>query len=81
MLKISPLWKPDIQSFRHFPKLKIAYFNGKKILLISLKLNFTPNTFGLLWVNSAVGRGNKPVFQRGIRFTIWANNKLAKTRA
>jgi len=21
-------WKPEIQLFRHFPKLKIAYFNG-----------------------------------------------------
>jgi len=28
--KISPLWKPEIQKFRHFPKLKIAYFNGEK---------------------------------------------------
>jgi len=45
ILKISPLWKPEIQLFRHFLKLKIAYFNGK-ILSTSLKLNFTPNTFG-----------------------------------
>jgi len=27
--KISPLWKPDIQLFRHFPKLKIVYLKGK----------------------------------------------------
>jgi len=25
--KISPLWKPEIELFRHFPKLKNAYFN------------------------------------------------------
>jgi len=43
--KISPPWKPEIQSFRQFPKLKIAYFNGK-IVSISLKLNFSPNTLG-----------------------------------
>jgi len=28
--KISPLWKPEISLFRHFPRLKIAYFNRKK---------------------------------------------------
>jgi len=28
--KISPLWKSEIQVFRHFPDLKIAYFKGKK---------------------------------------------------
>jgi len=28
--KISPLWKPKISLFRHFPKLRIASFNGKK---------------------------------------------------
>ena len=28
--KMSPLWKPEIWIFRHFPKLKIVYFNGKK---------------------------------------------------
>jgi len=27
--RISPPWKPEIELFRHFPKLKIAYFNGK----------------------------------------------------
>jgi len=27
--KISPLWKPEIQLFRHFPKREIAYFNRK----------------------------------------------------
>ena len=27
--KISPIWKPEIYSFRHFPKLYIAYFIGK----------------------------------------------------
>jgi len=27
--KISPPWKPEIQLFRHFPKLEIAYFNGE----------------------------------------------------
>jgi len=27
--KISSPWKPEILLFRHFPKLKIAYFNGK----------------------------------------------------
>jgi len=27
--KISPLWKPEIKLFKHFLKLKIAYFNGK----------------------------------------------------
>jgi len=43
--KISPLRKPEISILRHFPKLKIAYFNGK-ILSISLKLNFTQNTLG-----------------------------------
>jgi len=32
ILKIPPLWKPEIKLFRHFPKLEIAYFNGKKIL-------------------------------------------------
>jgi len=26
---ISPLWKPEILLLRHFPKLGIAYFNGK----------------------------------------------------
>jgi len=40
--KKSPPCEPE---FRHFPKLKIAYFNGK-ILSISLKLNFTPCTLG-----------------------------------
>jgi len=50
MQKISPPWKPKIQLFSHFPKLKIAYFNGKKILLISLKLN-TPNTLGCYGLN------------------------------
>jgi len=44
--KISPPCKPEIQLFRHFPKLKISYFNGK-ILSVSLKLNFTPITLGL----------------------------------
>jgi len=29
----------------HFPELKFAYLNGK-ILSISPKLNFTPNTLG-----------------------------------
>jgi len=29
--------------FMHFPKLEIAYLN-RKILSISLKLNFAPNT-------------------------------------
>jgi len=29
------LWKPEIQLFRRFPELKMAYFNGK-ILSISL---------------------------------------------
>jgi len=24
-----PPWKPEIQLFRHFPKLQIAIFNGK----------------------------------------------------
>jgi len=43
--KISSPWKPEIQLFRHFPKLKIAYINGKKILPISPKLGFTPKTF------------------------------------
>jgi len=33
--KISPLWKPGISLFRHFPKLKIAYFNGKNPLNFS----------------------------------------------
>jgi len=28
--KISPLWKPGIQIFRHFPERKIAHFNEKK---------------------------------------------------
>jgi len=27
--KISSPWKPEISLFRHFPKLKIAYANGK----------------------------------------------------
>jgi len=44
--KISPLWKPELYLFSNFSKLAIAYFNGKKILLISLKLNFTPSTLG-----------------------------------
>jgi len=43
--KISAPWKPEIESFRHFSKLKISYFNGK-IPPISLKLNFTPSTLG-----------------------------------
>jgi len=36
-----------------FPKLKIAYCSEKKILPVSLKLNFTfySKYFGLLWVN------------------------------
>jgi len=42
---MSPLWKPEIDSFRDFLLLKIAHFNGK-ILPIPLKLNFTPNTLG-----------------------------------
>jgi len=42
---ISP-WKPEILLFRHFTKLKIAYISLDKILWISLKLNFTPNTLG-----------------------------------
>jgi len=46
--RISPIWKLEIQSFRHFAKLKISYFNEKKILPISLKINFTPNTLGKL---------------------------------
>jgi len=29
--KISPLWKTEIQLFRHFSEV-IAYFNGKKTL-------------------------------------------------
>jgi len=27
--KISPVWKPEILLFTHFPKTEIAYFNGK----------------------------------------------------
>jgi len=42
---MSPLLKSEIELFRHFPKLKIAYFNGKN-LLISFKLNFTRKTLG-----------------------------------
>jgi len=40
--KISPLWKPDIELFRHFPKLKIAYLIGKNPSNF-LGLNFTIN--------------------------------------
>jgi len=28
--KYHPPWKHQISLFSHFPKLKIAYFNGKK---------------------------------------------------
>jgi len=48
--KISPLWKPEIEYFRHFSKLKISCFN-EKILPISLELNFTPNTSGCYVLN------------------------------
>jgi len=44
--KISPIWKPEIQLFRHFSKIKIEYFSGKKNLVISLHLNFTSNIWG-----------------------------------
>jgi len=30
--KIAHPWTPEIKLFKHFTKLKIAYFNGKKIL-------------------------------------------------
>ena len=43
--KMSPLWKPEILLFRHFPKLKIAYYGGKEIISISLKLN----SLQILW--------------------------------
>jgi len=43
--KISPLCKPEILLFKHFPKLKIAYFNGEKSF-ISLELNFTSISLG-----------------------------------
>jgi len=49
--KIPPTWKPEISLFRHFPKLKIAEFNGKKILSISLKADFHSKYFGLFWLN------------------------------
>ena len=44
--KISPLWKSKIKSFRNISTLKISFFLTEKILPISLKLNFTPNTLG-----------------------------------
>jgi len=44
--KYQPTWKPEINLFRHFPKLKIACSMGGKILSISLRLNFTPNSMG-----------------------------------
>jgi len=46
ILKISFLWKPQIPLFSYYPKLDIAYFDRKKILSISLKQNFAPNTLG-----------------------------------
>jgi len=46
---IIPLETYEIQQFRHFSKLRIAYFSGE-ILSISLKLNFTPNTLGCHWL-------------------------------
>jgi len=33
--KISPLWNPEIQPSRHFPKLKIEYFSGENPLNFS----------------------------------------------
>jgi len=33
--KKSPSWKPEILLFKHFPKLKIAYFNGENPLNFS----------------------------------------------
>jgi len=44
-------WKPEISLFRHFPKHKIVYSNGKKTLSISLKLNFTGNTLRCYGLN------------------------------
>jgi len=32
--------------FKHFSKLKIAFISMEKIVSISLKLDFTPNTLG-----------------------------------
>jgi len=52
--KSSPLWKPEIELFRHFPKLKIAYLM-EKILSISLKLNCTPNTLGCYGLSNEMG--------------------------
>jgi len=49
--KISPPRKSKVSLFRHFRKLKIAYFNGKKILSIYLKPNFTPYTLGCYGLN------------------------------
>jgi len=43
--KYRPSGKLKFNNFGHFPKLEIALFNGK-ILRISLKLNFIPNTLG-----------------------------------
>jgi len=47
--KYHSLCKSEIQLFRHFPELKIAYFNGKKLNLSSAK--FYSKYFGLLRVN------------------------------
>jgi len=54
-------WKPEIQLFRHFPKLQIAHFKGKN-LSISLKLNITPNTLDCYWLKRlAIATKKKPV--------------------
>jgi len=45
--KISPLWKPEIELFRHFSKLKIAYFN-RKIPFNFSNAKFYYKFFGLL---------------------------------
>ena len=47
--KISPLWKPEILIFRHYPKLKIAYFNRKNPFNLSYA-KFHSKYFGRLWI-------------------------------
>jgi len=43
--KISPLWQPGIEKFRHFSKLKISYFNGKNLSNFS-QAKFQPKYLG-----------------------------------
>jgi len=74
--KISPFRKPEIWLFRHFPKLEIAYYNGKKPFNFSLA-KFHSKYFGLLWVNLVAKAGSDRL--RGVGRT-WHTPKERQVR-